>query len=59
METVFALKDYVERGEMIAMVGDRIPPYAKQRVTWLPFSEKSPFPQHAWPLASLRNARSA
>ena len=54
MEMVFALKDYVERGEMIAMVGDRIPPYAKQRVTWLPFlGEKAPFPQHAWLLASL------
>jgi predicted LPLAT superfamily acyltransferase len=54
MEMVFALKDYIERGEMIAMVGDRIPPYAKQRVTWLPFlGEKAPFPQHAWLLASL------
>jgi predicted LPLAT superfamily acyltransferase len=54
MEMVFTLKHYVERGEMIAMVGDRIPPYAKQRVTWLPFlGDKAPFPQHAWLLASL------
>lgn len=54
MEMVFTLKHYVERGEMIAMVGDRIPPYAKERVTWLPFlGEKAPFPQHVWLLASL------
>ena len=54
MEMVFTLKHYVERGEMIAMVGDRIPPYAKQRVTWLPFlGDKAPFPQHVWLLASL------
>jgi predicted LPLAT superfamily acyltransferase len=54
MEMIFALKDYVDRGEMIAILGDRIPPHAKQRVTWLPFlGEKAPFPQHAWLLASL------
>jgi predicted LPLAT superfamily acyltransferase len=54
MDMIFALKDCVERGEMIAMVGDRIPPHVKQRVTWLPFlGENAPFPQHPWLLASL------
>jgi predicted LPLAT superfamily acyltransferase len=54
MEMMFTLKAYVERGEMIAILGDRIPPQAKQRVTWLPFlGESAPFPQHAWLLASL------
>jgi predicted LPLAT superfamily acyltransferase len=54
MGMIFTLKDCVERGEMIAMVGDRIPPQVKQRVTWVPFlGEKAPFPQHAWLLASL------
>jgi predicted LPLAT superfamily acyltransferase len=54
MEMIFTLKGYVERGEMIAILGDRMPPHAKQRVTWLPFLGKiAPFPQHAWLLASL------
>jgi predicted LPLAT superfamily acyltransferase len=54
MEMIFALKDYIERGEMVAMVGDRIPPHVKPRVTWLPFlGEDAPFPQHPWLLASL------
>jgi predicted LPLAT superfamily acyltransferase len=54
MEKILALKASVDRGEMIAILGDRIPPHAKRRVTWLPFlGEKAPFPQHAWLLASL------
>jgi predicted LPLAT superfamily acyltransferase len=54
MEMVFTLKDSVDRGEMIAILGDRMPPQAKQRVTWLPFlGQTAPFPQHAWLLASL------
>jgi predicted LPLAT superfamily acyltransferase len=54
MEMIFALKAHVDRGEMIAILGDRIPPYGKQRVSWLPFlGAEAPFPQHAWLLASL------
>jgi predicted LPLAT superfamily acyltransferase len=53
-EAIFALKGYIDRGEMVAILGDRLPPHAKQRVTWLPFlGEKAPFPQHVWLLASL------
>ena len=54
IEVIFALKNAIERGEMIAILGDRIPPHAKKRVTWLPFlGTEAPFPQHAWLLASL------
>ncbi|MGE3538574.1 MAG: hypothetical protein AB7N91_14250 [Candidatus Tectimicrobiota bacterium] len=54
LDAMFALKECVDRGEMIALLGDRLPPQAKHRVTWLPFlGEPAPFPQHAWLLASL------
>lgn len=54
MNAVFELKERIEMGEMVAILGDRLPPIGKQRLKSLPFLGKpAPFPQNPWIMAHL------
>jgi len=54
MNAVFELKERIELGEMVAILGDRLPPIGKQRVKMLPFlGHPAPLPQNPWVLAHL------
>ena len=51
---VFELKEKVERGEIVALLGDRPPPRGRPRMTPISFlGEEALFPQNPWILASL------
>jgi predicted LPLAT superfamily acyltransferase len=53
-DTAVALKDRVERGEWIAIAGDRSPVLSRERIVKLPFlGKEAPFPQGPWILAFL------
>ena len=54
LDAIFELKARVDEGEMVAILGDRLPEGNKKRVTWVPFLGKpAPFPQNVWILAHL------
>ncbi len=51
---VFDLKERVDRGEVVAILGDRFPRAGRPRVTRVQFcGDPAPFPQNVWILASL------
>lgn len=53
-DTVIALKDVVDRGEWVAIAGDRTPVHAGQRVSHAPFlGHTAAFPQGPYILAHL------
>ena len=55
-ETAILLKDKVDRGELVVIVGDRTPPAANGtgRISWVEFlGERAPFAQGPFILASL------
>lgn len=54
MNVVFQLKERVEMGEMVAILGDRLPPIGKQRLSHFDFlGKRAPFPQNPWIIAHL------
>lgn len=54
MNVVFELKERVEMGEMVAILGDRLPPVGKHRIKEMDFlGKKAPFPQNPWIIAHL------
>lgn len=55
-EMAIALQERVERGEWVAIAGDRIPVLSRGRVVRVPFlGEDAAFSQGPWLLASLLN----
>jgi len=57
-ETVIALQQRIERGEWIAIAGDRVPVASHGRVIRVPFlGAPAPFPQGPWLLAALLGCR--
>ncbi len=53
-ETIIALQERIERGEWVAIAGDRIPVLSQGRVVSVPFlGERAEFAQGPWLLASL------
>lgn len=53
-DTAVALQDRVERGEWVAMAGDRVPVLSKGRVCRVPFlGQEAAFSQGPWLLAAL------
>lgn len=54
VDQVFALKDKLADGEIVAVLGDRPAPHGRQRLSYRDFLGKTaPFPQNPWILASL------
>lgn len=54
MNVVFELKERIDQGEMVAILGDRLPPTGKQRLSHIPFlGEPAPFAQNPWIIAHL------
>jgi len=54
VDQIFQLQEAVDRGEIVAILGDRPAPYGKQRMTAVPFlGEPASFPQNPWILAGL------
>lgn len=53
-DTAIMLRDKIERGEFIAILGDRTPVASQGREVWLPFLGKpAPFPQGPYILAGV------
>jgi predicted LPLAT superfamily acyltransferase len=54
MDGIFRLKDALEKGEIIAILGDRFPPCGKQRAEYAKFlGESALFPKNVWIIAGL------
>jgi len=54
IDQVFALKERIDSGELIAILGDRPAPHGRQRLLSQPFlGREAPFPQNPWVLASI------
>ena len=53
-ETAIMLKEKIDVGEWIVIVGDRVPQQINKNIVWANFlGEKAPFPQGPFVLASL------
>jgi predicted LPLAT superfamily acyltransferase len=54
LETAMMLREKVQQGEIVVIVGDRIPVGQSSRITWVPFlGHPAPFPQGPFILAAL------
>lgn len=54
METAMMLREKIDHGEVVVIVGDRTPVGLSSRITWLPFlGDPAPFPQGPFILAAL------
>ncbi len=54
VDSIFEMKERIDRGEIIAILADRPAPYGKPRTSELPFlGAPASFPQNPWILASL------
>lgn len=53
-DKVFELQQRIERGEFVAILADRVPPFGKPRLCRLPFlGEPADLPQNTWIIAGL------